>query len=58
MISKNITKNKIRQFNEFNSTGLRSVECPQCGTKARTEVDNEYIYCENCNERVKVGRLI
>ena len=58
MISENGTKNKIRQFEEFNKTGLRTVECPKCGTEAKTEVDNDYIYCENCDERVKVGRLI
>ena len=49
---------QLRQIKESFRTGLRSVECPECGTVAKTEVDNDYIYCENCDERVKVGRLI
>lgn len=58
MISNNYTENLIRQFKEFNETGLRTVECPECGAELETEVDNDYAYCPVCEKRVKVGRII
>lgn len=50
----------LRQMKEFNQTGTRRVDCPECGAEkaVSTEIDNEKGRCGACGEVVHVGRFI
>jgi NADH pyrophosphatase NudC (nudix superfamily) len=48
----------IKQFEECNALGYRWVSCPKCGTENKAEADADTVYCNNCEDLVKIPRLI